>query len=333
MSHEHSTFGTSSGSVDREGHFFLDPVGNLISIKDTGKAALDELDETLKRGTNYGLPPSIQLWTKKARLPTACRIPAHKEKHELIQISVQTLAFGNEVMGWAGSIKKLKNPPGNEKIEHALSLFMRGLVHQLRNPVAAVSMGAQLLRTSSEVAGDNAQVLDAIFHDLERLNGSLESLSSYFSPRIPVLKKCSIKQVVETVVKKTRAKAEEGRARLIVDYENLERTVWADEAHLESMITMALENAIESNEGVEVVVTLCIDETSGMITMTVKDNGGGMPALLAEKCTEPLVTDKQGHIGMGLPMTERLAECQGGTLEVSNKDRGCQVGISLPKAD
>jgi signal transduction histidine kinase len=64
----------------------------------------------------------------------------------------------------------------------------------------------------------------------------------------------------------------------------------------------------------------------------LKDNGSGIPSELREKIFAPFVTSKSGGTGLGLPITKKLVEGHGGTIELTSEPgQGTEFVLTIPK--
>jgi signal transduction histidine kinase len=68
-----------------------------------------------------------------------------------------------------------------------------------------------------------------------------------------------------------------------------------------------------------------------MVAITVKDTGIGIPAKNISKLFEPLFSTKITGIGLGLPVSKKLAEANGGRIEVESEvGKGSTFTLILP---
>ena len=77
-------------------------------------------------------------------------------------------------------------------------------------------------------------------------------------------------------------------------------------------------------------ITIRIDEENGWRTLTIKDDGCGMPPEMVATVTDPFTTSRTTRpVGMGLPLLKLAAEQTGGTLSVRSSqgenDHGTEV--------
>lgn len=67
-----------------------------------------------------------------------------------------------------------------------------------------------------------------------------------------------------------------------------------------------------------VIIRLCIEE-DGTLSMTISDNGRGMPEAVLHHASDPFVTTKRGkRIGLGLSLMQANAERAGGSMQVQS---------------
>jgi len=77
-----------------------------------------------------------------------------------------------------------------------------------------------------------------------------------------------------------------------------------------------LENAVEAG-ATRIALTIEEDIAHDRLTITVEDNGRGMPPELAERVLDPFVTTRTTrHVGLGLPLLAAAAERTGGRVSV-----------------
>src|SRR5690606_417203 len=78
-------------------------------------------------------------------------------------------------------------------------------------------------------------------------------------------------------------------------------------------------------------VGVAIEETEGSISLTVEDNGVGLPHALLDKLTEPYVTTRTKGTGLGLAIVKKIMEDHGGEIAFSDRpDGGARVCVSFP---
>ena len=90
-----------------------------------------------------------------------------------------------------------------------------------------------------------------------------------------------------------------------------------------------LDIAKNSTKAKATLVTIIIDETDGWRTLTIRDDGCGMPPEMVANVTDPFTTSRKTRpVGMGLPLLKLAAEQTGGTLSIQSsqgEDHGTVV--------
>jgi signal transduction histidine kinase len=110
--------------------------------------------------------------------------------------------------------------------------------------------------------------------------------------------------------------------------------VFVDSHQIEQAIARLLVNAYEAMEGsgkIGISVDRSITQEKSFVTIAIQDNGSGISPKNMEKLFEPLFTTKLRRIGLGLPLSRRLIEVNGGRIEVKSKvGKGTTFTLYLP---
>ena len=84
-------------------------------------------------------------------------------------------------------------------------------------------------------------------------------------------------------------------------------------------------------EGGRLTISACMQE--GFVLIAVNDTGVGIPPENMSKLFEPLFTTRKEGIGLGLPVCKKLAEANGGRIEVASEvGQGSSFTVYLPSA-
>jgi len=114
---------------------------------------------------------------------------------------------------------------------------------------------------------------------------------------------------------------------------------WADQQKVEQIVLNLLSNAVKfTPEGGRITISCAQGEDRG--TITVSDNGPGIPADKVEAIFEPFVqlgrtlTSQQQGTGLGLAISRDLARAMNGDLAVGNTPGGgATFTLTLPRAE
>jgi signal transduction histidine kinase len=91
-------------------------------------------------------------------------------------------------------------------------------------------------------------------------------------------------------------------------------------------------NAVQAHaEPSTVNVEVRTGQDNGFLWCSVQDNGPGVPAERAESIFKPFITTKTRGTGLGLAVSRRLAELQGGHLVLENPgESGARFRFTVP---
>lgn len=208
--------------------------------------------------------------------------------------------------------------------------------HELRSPLARISVAVELADKSPEKAHD---FLKRIEGDVQVLNAMVDELLTYARLDENAVIHFENTDLVPLLEAITDDADFEGSAN------GTHVTLQAPESlmmnmHVDSLLR-AVENLVRnalrySGPGQRVAVTL--SEENGHVIITVTDSGPGMDPSELEKIFEPFVRGKNqptgGGFGLGLAIAKRAVQRHGGTLTAENVEpHGLRMRIDIPSKD
>ncbi len=210
------------------------------------------------------------------------------------------------------------------------------LVHDLRNPIAAAQMAAQMtLRQSArqDLCESNAK---RIVHSLDRVSLMIEDVldaSRLVAGEALSLKidDCNLEDLVRHLVENYN-QASLKQVQLIVDGAVVGK--W-DARALERIVENLLTNAIKYGDPQE-AVTITLKEMGEHVVLAVHNRGPSITAadqeLLFQKFSRTKSAESKSGWGLGLIIVKGLAEAHGGRVEVrSTPEEGTTFLVTLPK--
>ena len=221
-------------------------------------------------------------------------------------------------------------------LPNALSAALKGLAHELRNPLAGLKGAAQLLaRRASHRDEDERELIDLIGQEIERLNTLLERLLSP-APAGPHVQ-LNIHAVLERVLR--LAENEAGwSVRLQRDYDPSIPEILGDADRLTQAVWNLVRNAIQAGAGSVTLRTRVEhgqrirDHVHAMsLRLEIVDDGGGVPEELAEHLFLPLVSGRAEGSGLGLALAQQVAREHHGTLTYRSRPGHTVFTLLLPQ--
>jgi two-component system nitrogen regulation sensor histidine kinase GlnL len=218
----------------------------------------------------------------------------------------------------------------------ALHETLKGLAHEIRNPLAGIRGAAQLLAKHVRDP-DVAPYLDVIGSETDRLGALVENV---LSPQ-PTRPHASVN--VHEVLERVRllAEADAGWSVLIHrDYDPSLPAVRGDADRLTQAIWNLVRNALQSGSSevrlrtrAETHVLIGERPIRLALRIEVADNGRGVPEELATRLFMPLVTGRADGTGLGLTMAQAAAREHRGSLSFRSRPGHTVFTLLLPADD
>jgi signal transduction histidine kinase len=232
--------------------------------------------------------------------------------------------------------------PGQEfmELERLKSEFIAITSHELRTPLGLILGHATFLR---EIIGkEYSEQLDTIIRNASRLKEIIENLSSmdnYESGAARVRQnKVSIARVIEDVVASFGDMAKQKQINLKANVGTADLLVEADGSKIAIAIGNLVKNAITfTDRGGNIIVKSDSESEPGCITVSVQDDGVGIPAKDLPRIFERFfqveshLTRRHGGMGLGLSVAKSMIEMHGGRLWVESVEgKGSNFIFTLP---
>ena len=222
----------------------------------------------------------------------------------------------------------------------SLTEFSSTLAHELNQPLTAILSNAQAaLRflahdppNVTEIHTILAEIVEAdkragqLIHHLRLL---MKKADEEF---VPIELNHVVKDVLEFLHSEFVTRDVDVRTSLSPDLP----LVNGDRVQLQQLVLNLLSNACDAmRNAASPQRTLSITTMhayDGSVQLVVSDTGPGIPAQQLDRIFEPFFTTKDSGLGLGLPISRRIARAHGGTLVAEHRDSGASFRLSLPPA-
>ncbi len=226
-----------------------------------------------------------------------------------------------------------------ERIDRLTTLgeVSAGIAHEIRNPLAGIKTSAQVLEESFSPNDHRTQLVRRIVKEIDRSNELLKKFFKFAKPGKAHQSSVDIEALIEGVFIILASKMKKKKISLQREYGHKMKHVYVDENQIEQVIFNLLLNAMDAiGEEGEIVIRIydqpvTSDHTDEMIAIDIEDNGCGIVKDVLEKIFNPFYTSKNDGVGLGLSISSRLVEENGGHLNVSSEaGHGSIFTIVLP---
>jgi signal transduction histidine kinase len=220
--------------------------------------------------------------------------------------------------------------------------FLATLAHELRNPLAPIRNGLQILNLtpSADVAAKARGMMERQLAHLVRLVDDLLDISRVATGKMRLqFESVEVRTVVEAAVEAARPAIDAGRHALVLHLPDEPLTLRADPTRLAQVVSNLLTNAAKyTPAGGQ--ITLTAERAGGFAVVRVADTGLGIPADMLPKVFDLFTqVDRhldraQGGLGIGLALVKRLVEMHGGTIAAASEGagRGSTFEVRVPAA-
>lgn len=217
--------------------------------------------------------------------------------------------------------------------------FIALLAHELRNPLAPLRTGLEIVRCSSgdvKVVEKVIQMLDSQLSLMTRLIDDLLDVSRITEGKVTLkMQRLPVQEVVEEVLNMMTAQFEAAQLELVVEIDQRGSLIMGDRVRLVQVLSNLLTNSIKFTEAGG-VVKVKVRMPGDKVEIVVEDTGTGIPSEILphvfEKFVQAAPGSSKGGLGLGLSLARSLVELHGGqiTAESGGLGKGSRFRISLP---
>jgi two-component system nitrogen regulation sensor histidine kinase GlnL len=215
--------------------------------------------------------------------------------------------------------------------------LVRGLAHEIKNPLGGIRGAAQLLERELETERER-DYTRIIIEEADRLRNLVDRMLG--PSQLPRLSSTNMHQVLERVVQLVEAEAP-GRIEIVRDYDPSLPNVEADlEQLIQAMLNIVrnAQQALENTPNPRICLRTRIIRqfTIGNVRhrmvarIDVSDNGPGVPPELSERIYYPMISGRADGSGLGLSITQSIVNQHHGLIECDSRPGATTFSVYLP---
>jgi signal transduction histidine kinase len=214
-----------------------------------------------------------------------------------------------------------------------------GLAHEVRQPIGAIVNNAEAGRRNLSRYLERPEELEQILRDIVadgmRASEVVQGLRGFLGPGGGEATPVDLSVLVREMLPLVRRELEDHRVEVDLDLAEALPPVEGARVQLGQVVVNLVVNACEALSGRDGERRVAIGTAArdGRVELSVRDNGPGLDATVAERIFEPFVTTKPDGLGVGLAISRSIAERHGGHLRATSPPEGGLVmTLSLPAA-
>lgn len=213
----------------------------------------------------------------------------------------------------------------------AIGQLTSGVGHEVKNPINAIVVHLELLRNKMSAHDASAmRHLNVIQNEIQRLDRVVQTLVDFSRPVQLQLQEQDLRSIVNAVLSLASVELETRDVRVSTILPS--RTVMAKvDADLmtQALLNIVLNGAQAMTDGGTLYVRL--SEDVRWISLSVTDEGEGIPDEIRPKIFNLYFTTKKDGSGIGLAMTYRIVQLHNGQIDVESEiGKGTTFTIRIP---
>jgi PAS domain S-box-containing protein len=213
-----------------------------------------------------------------------------------------------------------------------LGTLAAGVAHEIRNPLNAIAIASQRLKSEFEVADDQegfSNLATTIKTEIERLNAIIAEFLALARSGHLNKEKVNLNEFVEDSITLLRSEANDKAIKIESELdENI--LIEIDPAEMKKVIVNLIRNAIESI-GHDGRILIKSDIEGKKLRLIIEDTGRGIDPDKINEIFTPYFTTKEHGTGLGLSISHRIVVDHKGNLSAENiQPHGARFIIELP---
>jgi len=216
---------------------------------------------------------------------------------------------------------------------HSLSNLASALAHEIRNPLYAISLSAQLLREDIDAGRTEPErlreTLDILQDEVARLERIVKDFRAFARPLSVKMQFGSLNDVVTKALRSLKAAAQAKRVEVVVEFGAVPEVLMDEERLVQAFVNI-VKNAIEALD-VGGRLEVCTRLEGDWAVVEFRDNGCGMDQEELARAFDLFFSTKEDGTGLGLPIALRIVEAHHGQIRIHSQPKvGTTVCVYLP---
>jgi signal transduction histidine kinase len=215
----------------------------------------------------------------------------------------------------------------------AIGRLTAGVGHEVKNPINAIVVHLELLRSKIEPGATGLRHLDVIQSEIHRLDRVVQTLVDFSRPVELQLKEQDLRRIVSSVLMLASAELETRNIALVSELPDYPVMAKIDaDLFKQALLNIVINGAQSMNNGGQLSIRLT--EDGRVARLKVQDQGEGIPDDIRPHIFDLYFTTKRDGSGIGLAMTYRILQLHNGQVDVESRTGvGTTFTLSVPIAN
>jgi two-component system sensor histidine kinase PilS (NtrC family) len=199
-----------------------------------------------------------------------------------------------------------------------------GIAHEIRNPLASMSGSMQMLRQELSLSGDQAQLMEIVLKESDRLNQTIKSFLAYARPQRAHPTRLDLRTLVNETAMLLRNGPDVGERHAVgLAVAETEVPFQGDESQVRQILWNLATNALRAMpQGGELTLGARLERSSDGVpqaVLDVADRGVGMAPEELEVIFQPFRGKFGKGTGLGLAIVHRIVTDHDGRIDVQSR--------------
>jgi len=212
------------------------------------------------------------------------------------------------------------------------------LAHELNQPLSAIATYVRACAILAERPEENrarlVETMGTVTTEVARAGDVVRRLRDFFRSGSSRLEHVGVAHLLAGAAERARPRLERHRVALAVECEPGLPGVLVDRLQVETVLHNLLANAIDaivaSDPPERAIGLRAARDARGMVRITVRDTGPGLPEGMPQDAFPPFATTKPQGMGLGLAISRSIVESHGGRLAADPAGHGASFSFTLP---
>lgn len=219
--------------------------------------------------------------------------------------------------------------------------FLATLAHELRNPLAPISSGLHILRTSGDdpqIASTAREIMERQVAQMVRLVDDLLDVARITTGKVELRREpFDLAEAIRDAVETSRPGLEHNAQPLTVSLPDTPVYANADRTRMAQVFANLLNNSAKFSDHGQ-PISIALEREAGQAVIRVRDAGIGIARGALPKIFDMFgqadgdTSRTRGGLGIGLSLVKRIAEMHGGSVEARSEGagRGSEFIVRIP---
>jgi len=212
------------------------------------------------------------------------------------------------------------------------SRYMDMMAHEVKNPLHALGINLDVLKTKVQIGKPKKDVLkhsEILEHEIDHLQEVIQGFLSYVRPGVPRKERLKINNLIKDVCEMVAPEAEKSQISIETRLGKNLSDILIDRGQFQQALHNLLINALHAT-GAGGKVSIRSWAKRKKVLVSIKDTGTGIAKEQLQQIFDLYFTTKKNGTGLGLPISKRIVEANGGQMQLDSKlGKGTTIIISL----